>query len=164
MTTTVIMLIAIIALITFIASIIIKRHNLENDPKDKAINIAYAKKQVLTDPEQTLYFRLIETLDDCIVITQVQMSSFLSVTNTGKGRQSALNRILQKSVDFLVCNKDFSVIAAIELQDNSHRRQNRQRNDEFKRDVLSAVKIPFIEFNVKQLPTAEEIRSAIQVG
>lgn len=89
------------------------------------------------------------------------MSSFLAVTKTGKGRQGALNRVLQKSVDFLVCNKDFSVFAVIELQDRTHQRESRKKSDEFKSKALSVARVRLVEFHARNLPSVEEIREVL---
>jgi hypothetical protein len=120
----------------------------------------YQAKPVLTRTEEILFHRLQEALQDFIVITQTQMSSFLDVGASGGDWQTAFNRISQKSVDFLVCTKDFNVVAAIELQDSTHLRPDRQRNDEFKRAALEAAGVRLIEYHARSLPSTEEIKEA----
>ncbi|MCL2591621.1 MAG: DUF2726 domain-containing protein [Betaproteobacteria bacterium] len=120
----------------------------------------YKAKTVLTKPEQILFFRLVKALPDYIVISQVQMSSFLDVTVSGKMKLSALNRIRMKSCDFLVCRSDFSVVGAVELQDGSHNRRDRQKSDAFKRSALTAANLPLVVYHVSDLPTPEQIRAA----
>ncbi|MDR2924446.1 MAG: DUF2726 domain-containing protein [Azoarcus sp.] len=87
------------------------------------------------------------------------MSAFLGIRTNGKARQAALNKILMKSVDFLICNKDFSVVSAIELQDKTHDRPDRRRSDKFKRNALKSAEIRLIEYHAANLPTVEEIRN-----
>ncbi|MCL1861458.1 MAG: DUF2726 domain-containing protein [Proteobacteria bacterium] len=120
--------------------------------------LLYKAKAVLTQPEQILFHRISAALPDCIVLAQVQMSSFLAVTTTREGRRAALNRILMKSMDFLICRKDFSVMAAIELQDGTHARPNRRKNDEFKSAALEAANLRLVEYHVNRLPSLEEIK------
>jgi hypothetical protein len=122
------------------------------------IPMPYKVKLVLSKPEQVLFHRIVAALPDCVVLAQVQMSSFLAVTATGRVRQAALNRILMKSMDFLVCRKDLSIIAAIELQDGTHARQSRRKNDEFKRAALEAAHLRLVEYHVSRLPSLEEIK------
>jgi Protein of unknown function (DUF2726) len=85
----------------------------------------YAKKP-LSQPEQVLYFRLIEALPDHIILAQVQLSRFLGVKK-GHKSQSWLNRINRMSADFVVCNKDSSIVAVIELDDATHQKPDRQQ-------------------------------------
>jgi hypothetical protein len=124
--------------------------------------VPYNAKSVLTEPEQVLFFRLVDAFPGLVVIAQVQMSSFLSVSShAGRWRQVYLNRILRKSADFLICNKDFSVFAAVELQDRTHDRPDRRKSDEFKRSVLSLAGLRLVEFHVSKLPSVEDIRKVV---
>ena len=63
------------------------------------------------------------------------------------------------SADFLVCNKDASVVAVIELDDASHQRHDRQVADEKKDKALKAAEIKIIRWHVKSIPDV----SAIQI-
>jgi cytochrome bd-type quinol oxidase subunit 2 len=129
--------------------------------KTEGAALPYKAKQVMSEVEQTLFFRLVDALPEYVVLAQVQLSSFLKVTTNGKSRQAAFNRIAMKSVDFLVCKKDFSVLAGVELQDNTHNRADRQRNDEFKRAAFEVAGLQLVEFRARNLPTLEEIKAAI---
>ena len=143
--------VAIFLLVIAYAAVAIKK-------RQQSEAYSYRTKKLLSNPEQILFYRLREALPEHIILAQTQMSRFLTVADSGKGRQSALNKILMKSADFLVCKKDFSVIAVIELQDETHRRSNRQKSDEFKRAALGSASLPLIEYNVKNMPSVEEIR------
>ncbi len=78
----------------------------------------YAKKP-LTQTEQILYFRLVQALPEHIVLAQVQLSQLLGVKK-GENFQAWNNRINRMSADFVVCNKDSSIVAVIELDDATH--------------------------------------------
>ena len=75
----------------------------------------YAKKP-LSQPEQILYFRLVQALPDHIVLAQVQLSCLLGVKK-GYPHQTWLNRINRMSTDFVVCNKDSSI--NVTMQNNN---------------------------------------------
>src|SRR4051812_4861762 len=79
----------------------------------------YYSKRPLSPPEQVLYFRLVKALPEHIVLAQVQLSRFLGVKK-GHSAQAWLNRINRMSADFVVCQKDATVVAVIELDDVSH--------------------------------------------
>lgn len=126
--------------------------------KGRGVRFPYQPKAMLSRPEQVLYFRLIEALPEHIVLAQVQLSAFLKVLGR-QGRQAALNRILMKSADFIICRKDFSVAVVVELQDSTHQQPKRRKSDEFKRKAFEAAGIPFFEAHVNNLPTPEELRA-----
>lgn len=121
----------------------------------------YAKKP-LTQPEQVLYFRLIEALPNHIVLAQVQLSRFLGVKK-GHNYQTWSNRINRMSADFVVCQKDASIAAVIELDDNTHQKPNRQSADNKKDKALEAAEIKVIRWQVSSMPTITEIQAALIV-
>ncbi len=119
----------------------------------------YAKKP-LSQPEQILYFRLIEALPDHIILAQVQLSRLLGVKK-GNNHQSWLNRINRMSADFVVCNKDSSIVAVIELDDASHQKPERQTADAKKDKALAAAGIRMIRWQVKAIPDQSAIQAAL---
>jgi hypothetical protein len=72
-----------------------------------------------------------EALPDHIVLAQVQVSRVLGVKK-GSNFNEWNNRINRMSYDFVVCAKDSTVLAAIELDDNSHETSRRAATDEKK--------------------------------
>jgi very-short-patch-repair endonuclease len=117
-------------------------------------------KRPLTTVEQKLYWRLTQSLPDNPVLAQVQLSRIMAVKRVPK-RQAWLNRIDRKSADFVVCNKDFSVAAVIELDDSSHDSAVRHKADADKDAALKAAGIPIIRWNVKSMPDGQSIRRVI---
>jgi phage anti-repressor protein len=116
----------------------------------------YAKKPLST-PEQVLYFRLKKALPEYEVLAQVQLSRFLGVKK-GNNYQSWLNRINRMSADFVICRKDFSVVAVIELDDSSHQRSDRQIADHKKDKALASAEIKIVRWNVKSMPDVTTIQ------
>ncbi len=119
----------------------------------------YAKKP-LSQPEQVLYFRLVEALPDHIILAQVQLSRFLGVKK-GHNYQSWSNRINRMSADFVICNKDSSIIAVIELDDSTHNKASRQEADAKKNRALEAAGIKLIRWHVKSIPEVSAIKSLL---
>jgi very-short-patch-repair endonuclease len=120
----------------------------------------YARR-LLSQPEQVLYFRLINSLPDYIIFAQVQLSRFLGV-KSGNNFQSWNNRINRMSADFLICNKDASIVAAVELDDSSHKKTDRQKADAKKDKALQSAGIPVIRWQASSLPDEAAIRAAIE--
>lgn len=117
-------------------------------------------KRPLSMPEQVLYHRLIKALPEHIVLAQVQVSRVLGVTK-GADFHHWNNRVNRLSYDFVVCAKDATVLAAIELDDNSHDTPRRARADEKKDRASAGAKLRMIRWNVRALPDEAAIRLAI---
>jgi very-short-patch-repair endonuclease len=119
----------------------------------------YAKKP-LSQPEQVLYFRLIQALPEHIVLAQVQLSRLLGVKK-GNNYQAWFNRINRMSADFVVCNKDSSIVAVIELDDATHQKEDRQAADAKKDKALTSADIRIVRWQVKAIPDIANIQSTI---
>lgn len=78
-------------------------------------------------------------------------------------RQSALNRIQSKHVDFVLCQpSDLSVAGAIELDDASHNRASRRQRDAFLDEALAAAGVPLYRFSAKRAYSVAELRAAFE--
>lgn len=119
----------------------------------------YVKKP-LSQPEQILYHRLVHALPDHIVLAQVQVSRILGVKKGSKFNEWN-NRINRLSYDFVVCAKDSTVIAAIELDDKSHEKASRQSADGKKNKASADAGLRLIRWNVRSLPNDQTIRQAL---
>lgn len=77
-------------------------------------------------------------------------------------RTTALNRINQKHLDFVLCSAaDLSVIGVVELDDQSHGREDRAGRDEFVDQALASAKIPVARFSAKKGYAIQEVRSKL---
>jgi very-short-patch-repair endonuclease len=117
----------------------------------------YAKKP-LSPPEQVLYFPLIQALPEHIILAQVQLSRLLGVKK-GNNYQAWTNRINRMSADFVVCHKDSSIVAVIELDDASHQREDRQAADAKKDKALASADVRVVRWQAKLIPDITAIQS-----
>lgn len=108
-------------------------------------------RRPLTDREQAMYFRLTTTFPDRIVLAQVAFSALLE--SRDRPTRSTFDR---KVADFVLCSKDFSAVAVIELDDASH--QGRAGADS-KRDAL-LVKAGYRVVRFKNVPDAADLLAA----
>lgn len=120
---------------------------------------AYYAVKPLTKTEQAFYRLLVNSLPGHIVLAQVDIKRIVR-TKRGKSH-SHFNRIAQLSVDFLVCTPDFSIAAAVELDDPSHEGKQQRARDAKKEDVLKAVNVRLVRFDVRRYPSESAIRQAI---
>ena len=119
----------------------------------------YVKKP-LSQPEQVLYHRLIRALPEHIVLAQVQVSRVLGVKK-GSSFNEWNNRINRLSYDFVVCGKDSTVIAAVELDDKTHESKARIATDEKKNKASADAGLRLLRWHVRALPTEEAIRQEL---
>jgi hypothetical protein len=119
----------------------------------------YARK-LLSVPEQVLYHRLVKSLPECVVLAQVQVSRLIGVKK-GYDFHQWHDRINRLSVDYVVCKKDLTIIAAIELDDSSHKKLYRWEADQRKESVFRAASVPLVRWSVKALPDESAIRAAL---
>ena len=119
----------------------------------------YARK-AMTEAEQALYFRLCKSLPEHLVLAQVGLSRILGVKKGHKVHEWN-NRINRMSADFVICRKDASVLAVIELDDKSHQKADRKAADTKKDKALAAAGIKVIRWTPGNIPDEAGIRAAI---
>ncbi|MDR1934981.1 MAG: DUF2726 domain-containing protein [Candidatus Accumulibacter sp.] len=122
----------------------------------------YHAKRVLTNTEQILYYRLLKALPDCVVLAQVGLSRIIGV-NRGVRFYQWFNKISQMSIDYVICSKDFNVLAAIELDDATHNKSQRIKADRKKDKALMSAGIKIIRWKVNQMPDERKIREALNL-
>lgn len=149
----VLLLIVVVAVVVFLAYLKAKG---QGGISDQAWPF-YAKKP-LSQPEQVLYFRLVQALPEHIILAQVQLSRLLGVKK-GNNYQAWFNRINRMSADFVVCNKDSSIVAVIELDDATHQKEDRQAADAKKDKALTLANVRVIRWQAKAIPDVANIQS-----
>ena len=150
------LLLLLLVLAVVAAALLRKRGSL---PTGSAGPWPFHVRKLLSVPEQVLYHRLVKALPEHIVLAQVQVSRVLGVKK-GFEFHAWNNRINRLSYDFVVCAKDASVVAAIELDDGSHETASRAGTD-LKKDRATAVAgLRPIRWHVKSLPEHDVIRAA----
>ena len=116
----------------------------------------YEARKPLTEPEQVLYWRLREAMPECVILSQVSFSRFLGPAGAdAKMRRSLFASISQKTVDFLVCLPDFTLVAAVELDDGTHDRARDARRDA----ILGSAGVHVVRLSVRDIPSADYLRS-----
>lgn len=139
------------ALILLIAAISLKKKSTDYP--------AFEAKKPLSNPEQILYHRLTQALPDKVILAQVSFSRFLR-TKGGSKKENwrQFSKARQKVADYLICEKDFTIRIAIELDDSTHKKEKDERRDKY----LASAGIKTVRWNVKNLPSKEQIQEAIK--
>jgi hypothetical protein len=128
--------------------------------------VGYKSVVPLTPAEQELYGRLVAALPECVVLPQVPFSRFMRPSTNGKvplpQYRALQDRLAQKSVDYLVCLKDFTVVAAIELDDAT---QEWERDEREQGDLmLGLAGVNLVRLKISDMPTVEQLRTRFTHG
>ena len=89
---------------------------------------------IVTAAERTFYFALQEAVGDRFYIfTKVRMADvLLPVSAEDRSRwRSAFNKVACKHFDYVLCDAELKIVLAVELDDVSHQRADRQERDKF---------------------------------
>lgn len=125
---------------------------------------SYKKRDLMTPTESSFFQELEGALPGYKVFPQIALSRVIEPKRNRNEREymTDFRRISQKSLDFVICNANLCVIAIIELDDNSHQRENRKKADNDKDASLESAGMPIIRWTVKNRPKRNEIAEAIQ--
>ena len=151
---------ALIAALVFLAVVALAAKLLRKRSRVISIHWPVTACRVLSAPEQVLYRRLLSACPGLVVLSQVALSQLIDVQRV-KGRQAVFNRISRLVADFVLCTPDFVTVAVIELDDRSHENEKRADADRRKTTALAAAGIPLHRFNMKALPSVEQIQSQV---
>jgi len=118
----------------------------------------YKPKLAMTNAERILYHRLIAAMPNHIILAKVHLPSILDISDE-EDHQFWLNRISHKRVDFLVCYKDGSVVAVIELENEACDDGDKKNVDHKREKALQDAGVRVVKWNVKDIPAKEDILS-----
>jgi hypothetical protein len=91
-------------------------------------------EKIVTASERAFFFALQEAVGDRYhIFTKVRMADVLvPVSASDRSRwRSAFNKVACKHFDYVLCDAELRIVAAIELDDASHMREDRMRRDRF---------------------------------
>lgn len=130
---------------------------LELDPKTRLMERPKRQYRLLNEAEQELYLRLLEAMPNMRLFAQVGVAQLAQL----RGRVDAqrLRNMAGRGVDFVVCNSDFGIVAAIELAWPTPGGDTSSEVE--KQSALASLGIPLIIFRPNQLPSADAISREI---
>lgn len=129
----------------------------------KPDSLPYSKKQYFFSAAERSFYEVLKRLVSAehTVFAKVRLVDLVGVRPGAGNRQSHLNRINRKHVDFVLCNRDLAPVVAIELDDSSHEKEDRKDRDEFVDQVLASVAFPIVHIRAKRSYAPDEIRAAL---
>jgi hypothetical protein len=122
-----------------------------------------AARSVMTAREQELFRMLAELYPDHVVLAHVALSQFIDVTPGTSGRSGWRNRFSQLVADFVLCTKDFSIVAVIELDDLSPLGTDRRASDARKAFAVASAGLRLARIAAGPLPAPPELRRLVEL-
>lgn len=123
----------------------------------------YRVRDDFLSPAELSYYRVLTTAVSgrAVVLTKVRLADLFFVPR-GDGSTGARNRIAQKHVDFLLCDRDtMRPLVAVELDDRSHERESRQERDRVVDEVFGAAGLPLLHVPAKSAYSVAQTVSAL---
>ena len=126
--------------------------------------LPYRKSEHLLTPAERSFFGVLgQAIDnDLYIFAKVRLSDLLWLPQSTKNRQSYMNRIQSKHVDFVLCDSATTQPRLlIELDDSSHQRARRRSRDAFLDEAVRRAGLPILRVPAKRSYAPEELRQLI---
>lgn len=118
----------------------------------------------MTQSEKICFDNLIKAVGDkYYIFPQIHLPTILDQKIVGQNWYGAFRHIDEKSVDFILCDKtNLSPILAIELDDKSHGRPDRQERDREVERILKGANVPLLRLQSNTpLGLVEKINNSV---
>jgi very-short-patch-repair endonuclease len=134
-------------------------------PKPKP-SFPYHLRDDFLSPAEISFYHVLQNVigDGAIICPKVSLGDlfYAKTGDYGKNR-SWMNRIDRKHVDFLVCTaKTMRPIFGVELDDSSHRREQRMERDRFVNRVFSAAGLPLARVKAQAQYNTDELKAYLR--
>lgn len=133
----------------------------------RAASLPYVARPSLLTPAELNFFAALRTAagSDYALFAKVRLADLIQVQRglPKPDYYRAFNWIAAKHVDFVLCDPATSkLLCAIELDDASHDRADRQRRDRFLDDALKAAGLPLLRIRAQRSYRIEELRERLR--
>jgi hypothetical protein len=123
----------------------------------------YQRDRFLTTNEKSFLMTLDAALGrNYRAFAQVRLADLVSPTLGANpaSRRQALNGVMAKSVDFVICDVlTLDPVAAIEVDDRSHLLPERQQRDAFVNAVFLEIGLPLMRVKARRAYSVDELRA-----
>jgi hypothetical protein len=117
----------------------------------------YSRRNCLFSAAELSFYEILQRLTpEHTVFAKVRLAELVYVKGT-VSRQMHLNRIDQKHIDFVVCDKNLAPVVAIELDETSYQQADSRVRDEFVDEVLAAAALPVVHVRARHEYVMDEI-------
>ena len=130
------------------------------------VELPYERNSVLLSAAERSFLGVLEQAlgEGYRICPKVRVADAISIRRPlPRGEwQRAFNRISSKHFDFILCRStDLEIACAVELDDSTHQRNDRQERDMFLGEVCSVSSLPLLRFPAKGAYTVSDIRERL---
>lgn len=126
----------------------------------------YRVRDDFLSPAEASFYRVIRSMigERLLICPKVSLAEIFFVAERDS-YQSYQNKIDRKRIDFLLCDpQTLKPILAIELDDSSHQRLDRQERDSFVEKVFADAKLPLVRIRVQNTYNTRELAKKFQAA
>ena len=123
-----------------------------------ALSPYFRRKYLLTKSERSFYDVLRDIAIDHMVFAKVRLADLVNANERHQCWQANFRRVCSKHIDFVVCDSDLKPKIAIELDDSSHRRPDREQRDIDVDPILKLAGLPLLRVFVRKQYDLDLIR------
>ena len=138
----------------------------DQDVPPDAPQYPYPLRDEFLSPAELNFYHVLVTVsaDWAALFSKVNLGDlFYPKTGEYGQNQAYRNKIARKHVDFLLCDREsLRPLLAIELDDSSHNRPDRQARDEFVDGVFAAAGLPLLHVPVSQSYPTKKLRAFLR--
>ena len=134
--------------------------DIEENTQSQISKYTYKRRQyIMSKAENDFYKVLQDSLGSGYMIyPQAHLDLFLDHRTKGQSWTGALSTIQRKSVDFLICSREYySPLVAIELDDASHQRPERVDRDAKLEEIFNQANMPLVRITWQYKYDANDI-------
>ncbi len=131
--------------------------------KSVAKSLPYRLRDDFLSPAEFSFYKVLSSVvgTRLTIQSKVRLADVFFVARPNEN-VSYFNRIAQKHLDFLVCDSvTMKPLFGIELDDASHKRNDRQERDEFVESACKVAGLPLLRFPVQREYNSREIAAQI---
>ena len=162
-------IVVLLLIAAVIAFVILSKRIRPADDESVQKQFTYTLNDALLTPAERSFYGALKscTRDQLDVFAKVRLADVFRPAKgiSGGEYRSAQNKLNQKHLDFLLCRADsLAPVAAIELDDSSHKRAASEKNDGFKNDLFAASPIPLIRVPARSAYNTTELAATINAA
>ena len=127
--------------------------------------LPYKKKDYFFSKAERSFYGVLKQVvcEQLEIFAHVRLWDVIDVVKGTTERQTYVNKISSKHVDFLLCEPKFvAPVLVIELDDSSHKQADRRERDGFVNDALTDAGLPILHVPVKASYDPAALRADIQ--
>lgn len=119
---------------------------------------------LLTPGERAFYSVLVDAVDGRFeIMVKVRLADLLEVAEGGPAHRSALNRVMSKHVDMVLCEVGtLRPVLAIELDDRTHLQTSRRERDAVVDNAMKSAGMPLLREPARSRYSVDAVRRSVK--